>query len=78
MDRPVTIGSIVVFKFCENERNQQNNYATYAPAVITRVWSGTCVNLRILADGPGVDWRTSVVYGTDDYQWRWPDEPQPE
>ena len=48
------------------------------PAVVTRVWSDTCVNLRILDDAPGnPEWQTSVVQGPLDGEghgrcWNWP------
>jgi hypothetical protein len=39
-----------------------NNGATEAPAIITRVWSKTTVNVRVLADSHVLDWRTSLTY----------------
>lgn len=39
-----------------------NNGADVAPGVITRVWSDTCVNVRILLDNEGApSWKTSVA-----------------
>jgi hypothetical protein len=56
-----------------------NNGADVAPAVITRVWSSTTVNARVLADGDVLPWRTSLVYSDtlDDVSasapvWTWP------
>lgn len=55
-----------------------NNGATIAPAVITRVWSDTSVNVRVLADSENLLWRTSLTYvdSLDDDSprgsWAWP------
>lgn len=57
-----------------------NNGSSVAPAVITRVWNDTTVNVRILADAPpgGSDWRTSLVLvdsfdeGEGLCRWTWP------
>lgn len=58
-----------------------NNGARFAPAIVTRVWSPTTINVRVLADSenPAPDWRTSVVYAdslSDAYNsasvWTWP------
>ncbi|MDQ0933812.1 hypothetical protein [Streptomyces turgidiscabies] len=40
----------------------ENNGAAEAPAVVTRVWSATTVNVRVLLDSEAVIWRTSVLY----------------
>ncbi|MDX3634348.1 hypothetical protein PV728_29605 [Streptomyces europaeiscabiei] len=58
----------------------RNNGATVAPAVITRVWSPTTVNVRVLADSDAApSWRTSVTFvETLDHVdssaavWTWP------
>lgn len=40
-----------------------NNGSAEAPAVVTRVWSKTTVNVRVLADhGASPQWFTSLVY----------------
>lgn len=57
-----------------------NNGADEAPAVITRVWNDTTVNVRILADAApkAEDWRTSLVLvesfdeGAGLCRWTWP------
>lgn len=59
-----------------------NNGAVTAPAVITRVWSPTTVNVRVLADSDAApSWRTSVTFvETLDHLdstaavWTWPGE----
>jgi hypothetical protein len=56
----------------------KNNGANVAPAIITRVWSDTCVNLRVLLDSDETTWRTSVVFVNDlaaaehTHVWAWP------
>ncbi|MEV4858937.1 hypothetical protein [Streptomyces ossamyceticus] len=59
-----------------------NNGADIAPAVITRVWSDTVVNVRVLLDGDSApQWRTSLTHTdtlddvADDVRlsrWTWP------
>lgn len=48
-----------------------NNHADVAPAVITRVFGESCVNVRVLHDGPPVaeerqDWLTSIPLHDDE------------
>lgn len=56
----------------------KNNGTDAAPAVITRVWSATTVNVRVLPDATPseAEWRTSVTHsdsldGTL-HRWTWP------
>lgn len=55
-----------------------NNGAAVAPAVITRVWSDTTVNVRVLLDSTqSPEWRTSVGFVEDvdnltGHTWTWP------
>lgn len=50
-----------------------NNGADVAPAIITRVWSDTNVNLRVLHDSENVSWKTSVKLCGSEEEARNPD-----
>ncbi len=70
-----SIGRIVTYKLgvYDGDPGVVNNGSLECPAVIVRVWSDTCVNLRLLFDGAGeLPWKTSVLCGDDVGQWRWP------
>lgn len=75
-----TIGRIVIYYPQKSERELLNNYLTKAPAIITAVWSDTCINLKVLCDGPFNLWKTSVnkfdsnINGTPftENVWDWP------
>jgi hypothetical protein len=75
-----TIGRIVIYYPSAVEREVFNNYQTTAPAVITAVWSDTCVNLKIIYDGIADRWKTSVpkvdefskAAPANEYHWDWP------
>lgn len=71
-----SIGRIVLVPM----KTDHNNGAPVAPAVVTRVWSDTMVNVRVLADsGETPAWRTSCTFAKslDDATgnqavWTWP------
>lgn len=42
------------------------------PMIITKAWSGDCVNGQVLLDGNDSLWATSVVKGDEPGQWNWP------
>ena len=65
-----TIGRVVIYKYVS--KCEHNNFAEECPAVIVRVWSDTCVNLKLLEDGPENSWKTSVTKGDGVNNWHWP------
>lgn len=72
-----TIGRIVIYKLTETERAYFNG-ADILPAVIVRVWSDTCVNLKVLTDGNADLWVTSSTLQDDtkspqSRNWSWPE-----
>ena len=72
MNKP-TIGRIVHYKNTETEKGFQQGADT-VPALITRVFSDTCVNLTIFQDAAELTRRqTSVMLGTEPGTWAWPE-----
>jgi hypothetical protein len=65
-----SLGRIVIYHFGSDQA--VNNGEADAPAVIVRVYSDTCVNLRILCDGNAILWKGSVQQGHSMDQWSWP------
>ncbi len=86
MPQTPTIGRTVLYTLSEHEADALNKkhhdeigrtlnapHARQAyPAVITAVWSDTCVNLRVLLDGEPVHWATSRALGEGEFCWAWP------
>lgn len=82
MEPKPSVGRIVLYRLTAGESAAScvhhgavrplNNGAEVAPAIITRVFSDTCVNLRVLLDGPDTLWVTSANPGDDERQWQWP------
>jgi hypothetical protein len=65
------VGDVVIYKVQEKDDPEINyNYATELPAVVVRVWGDTCVNLKVLTDGPADAWKTSVLRGDDEGEWQ--------
>lgn len=79
-----SIGRIVIYRLTEGDKttlevrgaSNPNNGADEAPAMVVRVWSDTCVNLKVLVDGEDTLWVTSATLADapeQERRWRWPD-----
>lgn len=82
MARTATVGDIVLVA----ADPLKNNGAETAPAIVTRTWSGTSINVRVLYDQDALpEWRCSLVHADvlpdadpDNpdqawrYRWTWP------
>lgn len=76
-----TIGRIVIYTSSDSDKNQMKaadainggcNVQDKLPAIITAVWSDTCVNLKVICDGNLELWKTSSTKGDEPYCWNWP------
>jgi hypothetical protein len=81
-----TVGRIVSYHLADHDSDAiKSNFSKDAegnwygnpvlPAVIVRVWSDTCVNLKVLTDGPVDGWKTSVNIADENNKegfWSWP------
>lgn len=73
-----SIGRIVHYFPQPGEFGLHSNSTSPCAAIITAVWSDTCVNLKVLVDGPHDHWVTSRMLreGSDDCGfgvWAWPE-----
>lgn len=80
-----TIGRTVHYTLCESDVKMINTrrdadpssgnrvqVGDVFPAVVVRVWTGTCVNLQVLLDGRDTHWATSRTEGDGPTYWSWP------
>lgn len=77
-----SIGRVVIYVWGDDPQDKvdHNNHADVSPAIVVRTWGNTAyendeVNLRILADGQSVQWKTSVPYSEtkEPNTWHWPE-----
>ena len=66
-----TIGRIVHYHAGNGESGNVTH--PHVAAVVTAVWTDTCVNLTCFFDGGPIQYKTSVVFGSDPFQWSWPE-----
>lgn len=68
MIRPA-IGSMVLYKPYAHERFSDDDGRQRWPAIVTRVWSDTCVNLAVFdPNGASAGGRTSVILSQDEQE----------
>lgn len=72
-----SIGRIVIYH-CKESDNVSALGAPLSllpdmPAIITRIWSDTVVNLIVFWDTGSPASATSVPFGTEFYNWSWPE-----
>lgn len=74
------VGDIVMYVVSDSDTPEvRNNNAKILPAVVVRVWSDTCVNLKIIPDGDGGNvWKTSVQKGHEPGEWFYRDSEEEE
>lgn len=69
-----TVGRTVIFS--QGANAEPANGTRKHPAIITRVWSDTCVNLQVLFDNGRVSPNASVLHAAaaspDSMSWDWP------
>ena len=67
-----TVGRIVHYYPTDSDRFGETGKPI--AAVIVRVWSDECVNLRLFPDSDDSPWVSSVPYDLEagEYSWSWP------
>lgn len=69
-----TVGRVVIFM--QSERELPTNGTREHPAIITRVWTDDCINLKVFFDAGETANVTSVqrrgVAPEDEMSWDWP------
>jgi hypothetical protein len=68
-----TLGRIVLYKFtAEDAAEGLGRSGDHCVAVVCRVHTDTCVNLRLLSDNDRTPRKCSVSNGNGQGQWFWP------
>lgn len=67
-----TIGRIVIYESGINEFGD-GHAGGPLPAIIVKVWSDDCLDLKVFTDGLADAWRTSIIAGRLAGQWHWPE-----